>query len=599
MHLRGVSFKLLVYFIHRTNVYASSIPSAPRHSATIFMRGNYAAEDETAFRYIPYFGDDDKDESAAGLFDKDLRERIQEFGAAYQEKQKKETIDNILRLLIKRGKIKPTQRNLHINIKEGLADLLGISDGAIEKRYHMLMKDSEYSDSVEADNHSDATSRWRSPQKINTMKRGKKIPNNSSSPNELPYADLCDSFRSLFCRRCFSYDCNIHGNLEKPDVGAMADLALAKEQEGGWDNENCYSKKKQSNVNAAESKEIRSTNGLNEVSPTEGALKNDIDGLYNDEQPKSDVTNVAPLSPLKRSICARTYTIFKGDTQKMGRVLNADVSAVVRFSKNRGFKQKNMMLCHEIVDPKKGKKGKKGIAFHKSMRHYNSAWLKRVTETEIFPLFTPCIHEGQCNEQNCSCVQNAFFCTKHCIWGSKSRNFYRGCACESKCTTNSCSCYAAGRECDPDLCKHCGACCDEPHKPATKQRCRNDNLSMRRHQRLLVAESSIKDAGLGLFTKHALKKGDFIHEYIGEVISQEEADRRGLIYDKVNRSYLFNMTSDTVVDASRKGNKTKFANHSSEKPNCIARMATVNGDTRVGLYAKEDIAPESEVSDLV
>lgn len=90
-----------------------------------------------------------------------------------------------------------------------------------------------------------------------------------------------------------------------------------------------------------------------------------------------------------------------------------------------------------------------------------------------------------------------------------------------------------------------------------KQRCRNDNIGMRRHCQLLVAKSHVKEAGWGVYNKAALKKGDFIHEYLGEVISQEEADRRGCIYDKVNRSFLFNLTSDTVVDASRKGNKTR------------------------------------------
>jgi len=57
---------------------------------------------------------------------------------------------------------------------------------------------------------------------------------------------------------------------------------------------------------------------------------------------------------------------------------------------------------------------------------------------------------------------------------------------------------------------------------------------MYRHAHLLIAESSIKQAGWGLFTKHTLKKGDFVHEYVGEVISQEEAERRGVIYDKLN-----------------------------------------------------------------
>jgi len=117
---------------------------------------------------------------------------------------------------------------------------------------------------------------------------------------------------------------------------------------------------------------------------------------------------------------------------------------------------------------------------------------------------------------------------------------------------------------------------------------------MRRHCQLLVSESHVKEAGWGVYNKTALKRGDYVHEYIGEVISQEEADRRGCIYDIVNRSYLFNLTSDTVVDASRKGNKTKFLNHSSN-PNCYTKILIVNGDSRIGIFAKEDIDPQSEL----
>ena len=67
----------------------------------------------------------------------------------------------------------------------------------------------------------------------------------------------------------------------------------------------------------------------------------------------------------------------------------------------------------------------------------------------------------------------------------------------------------------------------------SRQRCRNDNISMKRNAHLLVAESTINGAGWGLFTKYALQKGDFVHEYVGEIITQEEAERRGVIYDKL------------------------------------------------------------------
>lgn len=91
-------------------------------------------------------------------------------------------------------------------------------------------------------------------------------------------------------------------------------------------------------------------------------------------------------------------------------------------------------------------------------------------------------------------------------------------------------------------------------------------------------------------------------------------------------SYLFNLDSGTVVDSTRKGNKTRvrgalkrtryclfhwiltcvlvclcdfclhqFINHSSTKPNCFAKIINVNSDYRIGMYALRDIEPNTEV----
>jgi len=51
---------------------------------------------------------------------------------------------------------------------------------------------------------------------------------------------------------------------------------------------------------------------------------------------------------------------------------------------------------------------------------------------------------------------------------------------------------------------------------------------------------------------------------------------------------------DRIIDAGPKGNYSRFMNHSCQ-PNCETQKWTVNGDTRVGLFAVCDI-PSGELT---
>ncbi|KAL1339485.1 hypothetical protein AAHE18_U040700 [Arachis hypogaea] len=166
---------------------------------------------------------------------------------------------------------------------------------------------------------------------------------------------------------------------------------------------------------------------------------------------------------------------------------------------------------------------------------------------------------------------------------------YTPCGCQSMCGKQ-CPCANVGNCCE----KYCG-CGDgslgEPPRRGDGQ-CGNMRLLLRQQQRILLAKSDI--AGWGAFLKNPVNKNDYLGEYTGELISHREADKRGKIYDRANSSFLFDLNDQYVLDAYRKGDKLKFANHSSN-PNCYAKVMLVAGDHRVGIFAKEHIDASEEL----
>ncbi|XP_072997656.1 histone-lysine N-methyltransferase EZ1 isoform X1 [Typha latifolia] len=211
--------------------------------------------------------------------------------------------------------------------------------------------------------------------------------------------------------------------------------------------------------------------------------------------------------------------------------------------------------------------------------------------------YAPCGCLTMCGKE-CSCMQNGTCCEKYCGCSKSCKNRFRGCHCaKSQCRSRQCPCFAAGRECDPDVCRNCWVSCGdgslgEPPARGDGYQCGNMKLLLKQRQRILLARSDV--AGWGAFIKNPVNKNDYLGEYTGELISHKEADKRGKIYDRANSSFLFDLDDQYVLDAYRKGDKLKFANHSSN-PNCYAKVMLVAGDHRVGIFAKEHIEASEEL----
>ncbi|KAL9188870.1 hypothetical protein ACHAXT_011360 [Thalassiosira profunda] len=533
-------------------------PPRPKQSAIITLNSSFAVEDEPSLAHVPYFGDGNDEDIYSELFDVQERKRLYERGPPYRQQETQETIDDMLREMAKRKPklledVKLCEKATMEELRDGsqsnavklgqihstLAKLAGVDVEMVRKRHLHRLVPAKGEESKPA--REDLSHKKNSDVKV-----------------AVPYESIANSYRDLHCRRCFTFDCNIHGNLPKANLDLLSELAVQKERDGHW-----------KEIDA----DLDTSNASNSGEGNEYVNGNSDDGL----------------TPAQQSMCEHAYTIFQGDVEQIAAAIEAAPSAVAAFVKAKTIAlQPNKYLTAQQPSKKSGRS-------YTSMNNYNPRWLRNIQSKTIQPSFLPCDHDEPCNDETCSCIQNGFFCTKACGWSSKSPNFFRGCECKGQCLQNSCSCVAANRECDPDLCKTCGACSDPPGAPAGDgQRCRNDNISMQRSACLLLSESTIEEAGWGLFTDGPLKRGDFVVEYVGEVISQEEAERRGVIYDKMNMSYLFNLSSDFTVDATRKGNLARYANHSTT-PNIEPRMIQVNGDMRIGFFAKQDIAARSEL----
>ncbi len=85
------------------------------------------------------------------------------------------------------------------------------------------------------------------------------------------------------------------------------------------------------------------------------------------------------------------------------------------------------------------------------------------------------------------------------------------------------------------------------------------------------------DIGLGLFAVRPFPKGKRMIEYVGPIISNEEADRKGGLY-------LFEIDEKRTIDGSARSNLARYINHSC-RPNAIAYIY----GQRVWIYSKRAI----------
>lgn len=114
------------------------------------------------------------------------------------------------------------------------------------------------------------------------------------------------------------------------------------------------------------------------------------------------------------------------------------------------------------------------------------------------------------------------------------------------------------------------------------------NRPFRKEKKIKIVKTEF--CGWGVEAAEPLNKGDFIIEYIGEVIDDKLCEQRlwDMKYKGVQNFYMCEIRKDFTIDATFKGNSSRFLNHSC-KPNCILEKWDVEGETRVGVFAAGSI----------
>lgn len=123
-------------------------------------------------------------------------------------------------------------------------------------------------------------------------------------------------------------------------------------------------------------------------------------------------------------------------------------------------------------------------------------------------------------------------------------------------------------------------------------KCGSSCLNKPFHQRPVKKMKLVKTekCGSGIVADEDIKRGDFVIEYVGEVIDDKTCEERlwKMKHSGETNFYLCEINRDMVIDATYKGNKSRYINHSC-CPNTEMQKWMIDGETRIGIFATRDV----------
>ena len=121
-----------------------------------------------------------------------------------------------------------------------------------------------------------------------------------------------------------------------------------------------------------------------------------------------------------------------------------------------------------------------------------------------------------------------------------------------------------------------------------------DSIDANEEDYLYVDESQIPNSGKGLFTSIPIEKDEIISKFIGEIISDDEAQRR---VNNNDDQYFMNLPSGEIFDTKFTKCFAKYSNDAEGIPTKFKNNSTIgmDDDDNVVLVAKRDIKSGEEI----
>ncbi|KAK0209087.1 hypothetical protein DFS33DRAFT_1272159 [Desarmillaria ectypa] len=130
-----------------------------------------------------------------------------------------------------------------------------------------------------------------------------------------------------------------------------------------------------------------------------------------------------------------------------------------------------------------------------------------------------------------------------------------------------------------------------------KNKCQNMRIQRNQRKNIKIQPTKPAKYGLGAFAIRELRAWTYIGEYVGEIrnLSSEESSQRSNILNKyTGLNYNFELNSSLTLDAARRGNETRYLNHS-DKPNCDVLVKNVNDEHRIVIFTCENVDKGEEL----